>query len=106
MFPELGLKLNRRRLWTSGQFCAIIVGFSGITALIVGHSEKERAKTTRPLHALRHPGISALANAGVAADIRQKLAGHASSKAHVGYTHHEIETLRGAIEKLPTLAVK
>ena len=99
MFPELGLKLNRRRLWTSGQFCSIIVGFSGITALIVGHSEKERAKTTRPLHALTHPGISALVNAGVPLEIRQKLAGHATAKAHAEYTHHEIE-------KLPRLAVK
>ena len=80
MLPELSLKLNGRRLWTSGQFCAIIVVFSGFTALIVGHSEKERAKTSRPLHALRHPGISSLANAGVSPDVRQRPAGHASAE--------------------------
>jgi hypothetical protein len=36
-------------------------------------------------------------------DIRQKLAGHADERVHQNYTHHEIETLRGAIEKIPSL---
>jgi hypothetical protein len=44
-----------------------------------------------------------LATAGVAPDIRQKLAGHVDPKVHAGYTHHEIETLRAAAEKLPGL---
>jgi hypothetical protein len=36
-------------------------------------------------------------------DIRQKLAGHDDSKVHANYTHHELQTLRGTIEKLPRL---
>ena len=50
--------------------------------------------------------ISQLANAGVASEIRQKLAGHASSAVHGIYTHHEIETLRAAVEKLPRLGAR
>jgi integrase len=62
---------------------------------------KGRTTNSKTFHALRHGFISQLANAGVAPDIRQKLAGHASAVVHGIYTHHEIETLRGAIEKLP-----
>ena len=42
-------------------------------------------------------------NAGVDAEIRQKLAGHSDERVHKNYTHHEIETLRGAVGKLPSL---
>jgi integrase len=52
---------------------------------------------------LRRSFISGLANAGVSPDVRQKLAGHADARVHAGYTHHEIETLRAAIGKLPGL---
>jgi hypothetical protein len=34
---------------------------------------------------------------------RQRLVGHADSKVHAGYSHHELATLRSAIEKLPSL---
>jgi len=32
-----------------------------------------------------------------------KLTGHTTEAVHRGYTHHEMETLREAIAKLPTL---
>jgi integrase len=62
-----------------------------------------RTRLKKTFHSLRHTFISNLANAGVHADIRQKLAGHADERVHQNYTHHEIETLRGAIEKIPSL---
>lgn len=55
----------------------------------------------RTFHALRHSFTSALANAGVAPELRMKLTGHQSSAIHRGYTHHELETLRQAVAKLP-----
>ena len=64
---------------------------------------KGRATNSKTFHALRHTFISSLANAGVPPDIRQKLAGHADPKVHESYTHHEMETLRGAIAMLPSL---
>jgi integrase len=57
----------------------------------------------RSFHALRHSFTSALANQNVSAELRMKLTGHSSDAVHRGYTHHEIETLRQAVLKLPSL---
>ena len=46
---------------------------------------------------------SALANSGVIPELRMKLTGHKTESVHRGYTHHELDTLRAAIEKLPGL---
>jgi integrase len=54
-------------------------------------------------HSLRHSAVSALANAGVAPELRRKLTNHKSATVHEGYTHHELKPLRDAIEKLPKL---
>jgi len=48
-------------------------------------------------HSLRHTFISRLANAGVAKEVRMKLSGH-TSEVHQRYTHHEIATLRQALQ--------
>lgn len=57
----------------------------------------------RSFHALRHSFTSALANAGVAAEVRMKLTGHTTEAVHRGYSHHELDTLRAAVGKLPAL---
>lgn len=62
-----------------------------------------RMISRRTFHALRHSFTSALANAGVAPELRMKLTGHKSEAIHAGYTHHELDTLRAAIAKLPAL---
>jgi len=63
-----------------------------------------RTRYSKGFHSLRHTFISRLANAGVHADIRQKLAGHADERVHQNYTHHELETLREAVKKLPRIS--
>jgi len=62
-----------------------------------------RMLSKRTFHALRHSFTSALANAGVAPELRMKLTGHKSEAIHAGYTHHELATLRAAVGKLPAL---
>jgi integrase len=62
-----------------------------------------RQLSRRTFHALRHSFTSALANQGVAAELRMKLTGHKTEAAHRGYTHHELEKLRAAVEKIPSL---
>ena len=57
----------------------------------------------RTFHALRHSFTSALANVGVAPELRMKLTGHKSAAVHKGYTHLELATLKQAIRKLPNL---
>jgi hypothetical protein len=52
---------------------------------------------------VRHSFTSSLANAGVAPELRMKLAGHASERVHRGYSHHDMEALRAVMAKLPSL---
>ena len=63
--------------------------------------ESGRSVSTLSFHSLRHTLVSLMANAGVPVEVRQKFTGHASAKMNQHYTHHEIATLRSAIEKLP-----
>lgn len=62
-----------------------------------------RQQSKRTFHALRHTFTSALANQGVTSELRMKLTGHKTESVHRGYTHHEIEKLREAVEKIPSL---
>ena len=66
-------------------------------------SGKGRQTSSLSFHSLRHSFVSALANAGVASELRQKLSGHADDRSHATYTHHEIETFRAAVTKLPRI---
>jgi integrase len=102
VFPDLAGKFVGGRRGLSVQFREI-VSKAGIVGRVVTREGKGRATNSKTFHALRHTFVSALANAGVAPDIRQKLAGHASAEVHGIYTHHELATLRGAIGKLPSL---
>jgi integrase len=54
-------------------------------------------------HSLRHSFVSELANAGIAPDVRQLLAGHSDESSHMVYTHQKLETLRKAVDSLPKL---
>jgi integrase len=57
--------------------------------------------TKRTFHSLRHSFNSALANAGVAEEIRMKLTGHSSKAMNTRYTHLEVDTLKNAVTSLP-----
>ena len=65
--------------------------------------EKGRSVNSLSFHSFRHTLTSIMANAGVPVEVRQKFTGHASAEMNQHYTHHEIATLRAAIEKLPGL---
>jgi len=102
VFPDLAGKAIDGGGGLSVQFRNIVTA-AGITGRVVTREGKGRSTNSKTFHGLRHSFISQLANADVASEIRQKLAGHASASAHRIYTHHEIETLRVAVEKLPGL---
>jgi len=57
----------------------------------------------RSFHSLRHGLVSGLANKGVAPEQRMSITGHKTDKEHGRYTHLEIETLRNAMNKLPSI---
>jgi integrase len=62
-----------------------------------------RSQSSLSFHSLRHSFNSALANADVPQEIRQKLTGHASAAMNEVYTHRELEPLQKAIAKLPPI---
>ena len=63
-----------------------------------------RTLSSLSFHSLRHSFNSAMANAGVSQEIRQKLTGHASAEINAQYTHHELGPLRAAVRLLPPIA--
>ena len=65
-----------------------------------------RTVRTLTFHSLRHSFNSALANAGVAQEVRQKLTGHESAEMNKRYRHHELEPLRAAIRVIPSLELR
>ena len=63
----------------------------------------KRMISRRSFHALRHSFTSALANQNVSAELRMKLTGHKTAGEHQKYTHHEMDNLRAAVKKIPSL---
>ena len=62
-----------------------------------------RQLSRRTFHSLRHSFNSAMPNAGVSQEVRIKLTGHKTESVNRGYTHHELEPLRAAAKKIPSL---
>ena len=102
VFPELAGKRVDGSRGLSNQF-SLLVEKAGIERRVTPPCGKGRTVASKTFHSLRHSFVSALANKGVAFEIRKKLAGHLDARTHAGYTHHELATLRDAIEKLPSL---
>jgi integrase len=104
MFPTLAGKGTGGRFGLSGRFVAIMekAGIQGKQIEGAGG----RILSTLSFHSLRHSFNSAMANAGVSQEIRQKLTGHASAETNKIYTHHELKTLRAAVAAIPTIRGK
>jgi len=105
VFPLLTGRGTGGRTGLSAEFRAIMEK-AGILSRVVTREGAGRNTFSKGFHSLRHTFISALAKAGVSPELRQKLAGHEDAKVHAGYSHHDIETLRAAMNKLPRLATK
>jgi len=108
VFPTLAGQRTGGRSGLSMTFSRIMA--RAHVAPRVLHARKKgghgRTVHTLTFHSLRHSFNSALANAGIAQDVRQKLTGHESPEMNKRYTHHELEPLRAAIARIPTLGTK
>lgn len=60
---------------------------------------KGQTWTGKTFHSLRHTTNSLLANAGVGADVRRQILGHASDKMNARYTHLEVATTLAGLKK-------
>ncbi|MGO8835825.1 MAG: tyrosine-type recombinase/integrase [Limisphaerales bacterium] len=70
---------------------------------VKGKGKQGRMFSKLSFHSLRHTFTSALANANVPAEVRQKLTGHADAATHQKYTHLELQPLQAAIATLPSV---
>jgi integrase len=93
MFPWLAGKGTGGKHGLSGRFAGIIEK-AGIECKRT-EASGGRKLSNLSFHSLRHSFNSAMANAGVAQEVRQKLTGHYSAEMNTQYTHHELEPLRG-----------
>lgn len=96
--PKLALKGPGGKHGLSEGFKRI-VRKAGIDPMTVP-GKGTRQFTKRTFHSLRHSFNSALANAGVAEEVRMKLTGHSSKAMNTRYTHLEVDTLKNAIAAL------
>jgi integrase len=99
VMPRLANVRTSGRRGSSKKFMDIMEKAGLPTEKVKGAGSREMHR--RSFHALRHTFTSELANAGVAPELRMKLTGHKSTTVHQGYTHHELQTLRSALIKLP-----
>jgi integrase len=101
IFPSLVGGITGGKTGLSGRFAAIMkkAGIEGKRLKPGG----VRTRSSLSFHSLRHSFNSAMANAGVAQELRQKLTGHASAEMNAQYTHHELEPLRAAVAAIPSL---
>ena len=67
------------------------------------HGAGNQMFSRRTFHALRHSFTSALANQDVPQEVRMLLSGHKTEGEHRKYTHHQLETLKKAVAKMPGL---
>ena len=104
VFPDLAGKRTGGAGGLSAQFARLLKKAGIIRKTIRSGDGAGHRTSNLSYHSLRHSFVSALANEGVAPDVRQRLAGHADAKVHARYTHHEIENLRAAVAKLPGLS--
>jgi integrase len=101
ILPKLALQRVSGRRGLSETFKKIMrqAGVDSQTVKGAGNQMFSR----RTFHALRHSFTSALANQNVSAELRMKLTGHKTEGEHQKYTHHEMDNLRAAIKKIPSL---
>ena len=98
--PSLAKTPVQGRRGLSSQFVRIMKA-AGVDACQV-QAAKNRFRR-KSFHSLRHSFASAMANAGISADVRMKLSGHKSIDVHRSYTHIELAPLKAAITALPSL---
>jgi len=103
VFPRLAGKSGAGKSGLSMQFKRIMERAKIKGRLLREANGAGRSQSSLSFHSLRHSFNSAMANAGVSSEVRQKLTGHSSAKMNAQYTHHELEELRDAVSVIPSI---
>lgn len=96
--PTLAKQDVGGRAGLSAQFIRLMAraGLDGV--IVTAKDGRSRKFARKSAHSLRHTFVSALANAGVAEDVRASLAGHADPKETKRYSHLALESRRKALD--------
>ena len=103
LFPGLAGKSGAGKSGLSMQFKRIMDRAQIKGRLLREANGAGRSQSSLSFHSLRHSFNSAMANAGVSSEVRQKLTGHSSAQMNAQYTHHELEELRAAVSVIPRI---
>jgi integrase len=103
LFPSLAGMRTSGRSGLSMAFSRIMQKAKVKGEVIRERTGKGRTINALSFHSLRHSFNSIMANAGVSQEVRQKLTGHSSAEMNKRYTHHELEPLRAAVAKIPSV---
>jgi integrase len=98
--PSLAGRAVSGRAGISAAFITEVMDKAGIDTNRTERLGKGHRVSRKSFHSLRHFFVSGMANAGVSADVRRKLAGHSDEKQTARYSHLEMKTLRKAVGKL------
>ena len=97
--PKLSGKISGGRRGLSETFKRIVQKARIDPMTVQGKGIRKFSRRT--FHSLRHSFNSALANAGVAEEVRMKLTGHSSKVMNKNYTHLQDDTLKNAMTSFP-----
>ena len=98
--PSLAGQEISGRAGLSAQFIRDVMGPAGVETNNTVPQGAGHSVAKKSFHSLRHFFVSGMANAGVASDVRRKLAGHADERQTARYSHLEMKTLRKAVATL------
>ena len=101
--PTLAKRKVSGKYGLSIQFHKILAAAGVKQETIAASGDAGHSFNKYTFHSLRHSFVSELANAGIAPDVRQLLAGHSDDRSHAVYTHTQLDTLRAAVKKLPRI---
>ncbi len=103
LFPGLAGKSTAGKSGLSMKFARLMEKAKIAGEVDEAGGSKGRKRRSLSFHSLRHSFNSAMANAGIAVEVRQKLTGHASAEMNAAYTHFEAAPLRAAVAAVPRL---
>lgn len=107
VFPSLYGRAGSGKSGLSESFKRIM-GKAGIEIKkrLEAAGDSGRGRNDLSFHSLRHSFNSAMANAGVSQEIRQKLTGHRDSDMNKLYTHLDFPALAAAVDAVPSVSGK
>ena len=100
VFPTLANKAGAGKSGLSCAFKKLMVG-AGVAAGVgreAGVKSRGRTTSRKSFHSLRHFAATALAAAGVRADVARQITGHADAEQHSNYVTADLDALRGAVK--------